>query len=220
MWPSSGRAGEGGSGTRPAGAKAVGLDGDAEPGQSRRVEAAEAAARADDAPASPGAFERLQSDGPADARRWIEDQRERPLGFDESRIAADPDELFAPHQTAAILAGAALGEHEVEFTGIERLKQRAAQRHGQFEIDGKMNPGEFAQHLGQPALHKILRGAKANTPAQLPSRRSNAGRVRSRRECLGRAPASPRRPPSKRPNACRARIAAAPPLVPAGEHAG
>ena len=111
-------------------------------------------------------------DAPLGARRFHRNnlprkpgfRLQRPLRDGEPRIAADPHELFPPHQTAAILAGAALGQHEVEFAGIQRLQQRAAQPDGQFEIDSKMNPGEFAQDLGQPALHKILRRAKANRP--------------------------------------------------------
>jgi hypothetical protein len=51
---------------------AVGVDRDAEPGERRRVEAAEAAARTDDAPAPPGAFEHLHGDRPAVARRRVE----------------------------------------------------------------------------------------------------------------------------------------------------
>src|SRR6202035_2504127 len=79
---------------------------------------------------------------------------------------ADPDEPFAPHQATTILPGAPLRQHEVELPGVERLEQSAAKPDGQFEIDGAMDSGEFAQHLWQPALHKILRGAKAKSPAQ------------------------------------------------------
>ena len=50
--------------------------------------------------------------------------------------------------------------------GVERLEQPAAETNSQFEIDGAMDSGEFAQYLGQPALHKIFRGAKAKSPAQ------------------------------------------------------
>jgi len=40
---------------------------------------------------------------PADARRRVENQGQRPVRFGERRVAAHPDELFAPHQPAAIL---------------------------------------------------------------------------------------------------------------------
>src|SRR3984893_16769543 len=102
--------------------KAVRLDGDAEPGQRRRVETAEAAAGAHDAPAAAGAFEGLQGDRPADARRRVEDQGERAVRLGERPPATAPDELFAPHQAAAILPGAPLRQHEVELPGVERLE--------------------------------------------------------------------------------------------------
>src|ERR1700730_3592376 len=102
--------------------QAVRLHRDAEPGTRRCMEAAEAAARAHDAPAAAGAFEGLQGDRPADARRRVEDQGERAVRLGERPPATAPDELFAPHQAAAILPGAPLRQHEVELPGVERLE--------------------------------------------------------------------------------------------------
>jgi kumamolisin len=54
-------------------------------------------------PASPRAFQGFESSRPADARRRVENQGQRLVRFGERRVAAHPDELFAPHQPAAIL---------------------------------------------------------------------------------------------------------------------
>ena len=65
----------------------------------RRPRGLAALAAAYDAPASPGAFQGFEPSRPADARRRVENQGLRPVRFGERRVAAHPDELFAPqHQ--------------------------------------------------------------------------------------------------------------------------
>ena len=52
--------------------------------------------------------------------------RKRPLRVCESRVAAEPDELLASTQLAAILARAPLRQNEIELSGVERLQQATA----------------------------------------------------------------------------------------------
>src|SRR6202040_360342 len=102
----------------------------------RRVEAAEAAARAHDSPASAGAFENLESNRPADAPGQVEDQRKRSIRICQGRVAAEPDKLLASNQLAAVLARAPLGQNEVEPSGVECLHQTAAEPDRHFKVAG------------------------------------------------------------------------------------
>ncbi|GCC46017.1 hypothetical protein chiPu_0030299 [Chiloscyllium punctatum] len=129
--------------------EALGLRRDAEAGERCGAQAAQAAAGADDAPGPSGPFHRLQHHAAADARRRVEDQRQRLFRIEPHPGRAGPHQAVLPHQLSERVAGPALAQHEVELAGIELLVQHGAQAHRQLEIDLRMTADEIAQQIRQ-----------------------------------------------------------------------
>ena len=131
-----------------------------------RDEAVDTAADAGAAERQPGPVQGPAYLGVRDARRRIDDERQRPGQVEPCRRGTDPHEAVPLDQLAALLAAGPLADEYVEPVVLQALVQQAALVDGEVEVDQRVVPAEVAQDLGQTGEGKVIRDADAQPSAR------------------------------------------------------
>jgi hypothetical protein len=98
------------------------------------------------------------------------------------RAARRPDQRLAVHRPAAGPAQTPLGQHQIQQAVIQHAVQRARERDGDFQIDGRVVAHEAFQHPAEPAGDEVFRGAEAQ-----PAMEFAGGEMRSGAASMARA---------------------------------